>query len=400
MPAQTVTWTGGVDDDFDERDNWDLKVVPGGATFTDPNTTQDTIIVPKTTSRALATNLDRSTVGKWASGVLTLTANAGNTETVTLDAKIYTFQTSLTDSDGNVKIGASASASIDNLIAAITLGSGSGTAYAASMTLHPTVSAYAGSGDTMDVRQVAPGVAGVASTETMANGSFGGETTLIGETTTGTDVLLLHVEDGAPAIGASGAPLKLGADKITFYGRNASFITNDGGSANYNITRLIVNSKNLVDALTLSDSNGTGKISTLEIISGGVTFSGPRGITTLRIANASGNNKPRLTVTSAAGALLIVFLESGTLTTAVGITICYLSGGTLTSTSTVQDMFQFGGLFVFNGTSVTSMDLVAGTMDTTRTAGTKTATLLRIYPAARLIENEDFLTASKTVIGV
>ena len=36
-----------------------------------------------------------------ATGTLTLTANPLNTETVTIDGKVYTFQTSMTDVDGN-----------------------------------------------------------------------------------------------------------------------------------------------------------------------------------------------------------------------------------------------------------------------------------------------------------
>lgn len=110
-----------------------------------------------------------------ATGVLTLTSNAGNNETVTLDAKVYTFQTVLTDVDGNVLIGATASDSLDNLIAAITLGAGAGTKYAASMTPHPTVTAAAGAGDTMDVTAKTAGAAGnkIVSTETLSNGSFG-----------------------------------------------------------------------------------------------------------------------------------------------------------------------------------------------------------------------------------
>lgn len=108
-----------------------------------------------------------------AIGTLTLAANAGNTETVVLDSKTYTFQTTLTDVDGNVKIGASASDSLDNLIAAITLGAGGGTTYAASMTLHPTITAIAGTGDTMIVTAKVKGVGGnsIATTETLANAS-------------------------------------------------------------------------------------------------------------------------------------------------------------------------------------------------------------------------------------
>ncbi len=113
-----------------------------------------------------------------ATGVLTLTANATDTETVTIDTKVYTFQTTLTDVDGNVLIGATASDSLDNLIAAITLGAGAGTLYAASTTLHPTVTAAAGVGDTLDATAKTLGTNGnsIATTETLASGSWGGAT--------------------------------------------------------------------------------------------------------------------------------------------------------------------------------------------------------------------------------
>jgi len=116
--------------------------------------------------------------GVAATGTLTLTGNALNAETVTIDTKVYTFQTVLTDVDGNVLIGATASDSLDNLIAAITLGAGSGTLYAASTTLHPTVTAAAGAGDTMDASAKTEGTAGntIATTETLTNGSWGGAT--------------------------------------------------------------------------------------------------------------------------------------------------------------------------------------------------------------------------------
>ena len=84
-----------------------------------------------------------------AVGTLTLNSNAADTDTVTLGARVYTFQTVLTNSAGNVLIGASASDSIDNLIAAITAGAGSGTTYASATTVHPTATAAVGAGDTM-----------------------------------------------------------------------------------------------------------------------------------------------------------------------------------------------------------------------------------------------------------
>ena len=109
-----------------------------------------------------------------AEGVLTFGANPLDTETVTIDAKVYTFQTVLTNVDGNVLIGADASASLDNLVAAIVLGSGSGTTYAALTTLHPTVSASAGPGDTMDAIAKTGGTGGnsIDTTETVTNGSW------------------------------------------------------------------------------------------------------------------------------------------------------------------------------------------------------------------------------------
>ena len=116
--------------------------------------------------------------GVAATGTLTLAGNANDTETVTIDTKTYTFQATLTDVDGNVFIGATASDSLDNLIAAITLGAGAGTLYAASTTLHPTVTAAAGAGDTMDATAKKQGTAGntIATTETMTNGSWGAAT--------------------------------------------------------------------------------------------------------------------------------------------------------------------------------------------------------------------------------
>ncbi len=62
-----------------------------------------------------------------------------NGETVTIDGKVYTWQTVLTDVDGNVFIGANTQLCANFLFAAITLGAGAGVDYAASTTLHPTV---------------------------------------------------------------------------------------------------------------------------------------------------------------------------------------------------------------------------------------------------------------------
>lgn len=113
-----------------------------------------------------------------ATALLTFTDQPTNTETVTIGAKTYTFQDTLTNVNGNVKIGASLSATISNLIAAVNLGSGSGTAYAAAMTLHPTASAFADIPNTVRFLAKTPGAAGNAlvSTETITDASFGAAT--------------------------------------------------------------------------------------------------------------------------------------------------------------------------------------------------------------------------------
>lgn len=111
----------------------------------------------------------------FARGVLTLTGNALDTETVVIGASTYTFQTTLTDVDKNVLIGVDASATLDNLAAAMNLTAGAGTTYAASTTAQADgVTALALDGDVLGV---GAGVDGSqATTETLTNGSWGAAT--------------------------------------------------------------------------------------------------------------------------------------------------------------------------------------------------------------------------------
>ena len=128
-----------------------------------------------------------------AQGTLTDSDNFANTETVTIDGKVYTFQTVLTNVDGNVFIGVGLVDSLLNLLRAINLGAGSGSLYAAATTLHATVSAIASDATTMTVQAKVGGPGGDAITTTTdgANASWGGATlsggsvgtTTVGETT-------------------------------------------------------------------------------------------------------------------------------------------------------------------------------------------------------------------------
>jgi hypothetical protein len=147
--------------------------------------------------------------GENASQTLTLTANAGNTETVTIDSKVYTFQTSLTNVDGNVLIGATMLDSLNNLRQAINLEpAGSGISYAAATVVHPTARAVNGAGNTLVARAKAVGSGGnsLATTETLANGSWGAAT-MAGGGTNGWTELNYNGTDSAiyEAPGLSGA---------------------------------------------------------------------------------------------------------------------------------------------------------------------------------------------------
>ena len=117
-----------------------------------------------------------------ARGTLTFTGQPANNETVTIDGKAYVFQTTLTNVDGHVKIGGDVRQSIDNLVAAINLGAGAGTKYAAGTTLHSTVSAVAGAGTTIVATAKTGGSAGnsLATTDTVTLANWAAVTLLSG----------------------------------------------------------------------------------------------------------------------------------------------------------------------------------------------------------------------------
>jgi precorrin-4 methylase len=124
-----------------------------------------------------------SLMSAFAYGTVTLTSTgvALNTETVTVGGKVYTFQTSLTNVDGNVLIGASASESLDNLKSAINLDTTAGVPgvkYATAMTANLNVKATTKTATTLVIQARLPGTLGnlIASTETLTNFSFGSGT--------------------------------------------------------------------------------------------------------------------------------------------------------------------------------------------------------------------------------
>lgn len=111
--------------------------------------------------------------GITSQGILTLDTQPTAGDTFLLDAKGYIFEANgaLTDVDGNIEIGLTLADSQANLVNAVTLAGTPGTGYAASMTLHPTMTAKPFDGaDQAVLEALVGGVVGDAlvTTETFA----------------------------------------------------------------------------------------------------------------------------------------------------------------------------------------------------------------------------------------
>lgn len=96
-----------------------------------------------------------------ASGTITATGNPSANDTVTIGTTVYKFVASPAAAR-DVLIGVSASDTLDNLIAAVTAGTGAGTKYGTGTTAHATATAAAGAGDTVTVTAKTKGAAGNA----------------------------------------------------------------------------------------------------------------------------------------------------------------------------------------------------------------------------------------------
>lgn len=113
-----------------------------------------------------------------ATGILTLTDQPGDTETVTLGATTYTFNTVLGGAD-SVLIGADVEDSLSNLVAAINGAAGEGTLYGTGTTANASATAsIAPTSEQLTAVAITPGTAGnsIASTETLSAGSWTGAT--------------------------------------------------------------------------------------------------------------------------------------------------------------------------------------------------------------------------------
>lgn len=145
-----------------------------------------------------------STASAAAAQTLTITStdNAVDAETATIGSVVYTFQDTLTNVAGHIKIGADKAATLANLAHAINgTGGTSGTDYAAANVAHPDVTATVASPMVITAKRTGYAGNAIVTTETMTHGSWGAataaggtanivvsETTLVNEASPSTDM--------------------------------------------------------------------------------------------------------------------------------------------------------------------------------------------------------------------
>ena len=146
-----------------------------------------------------------------ASGALTFTNVGVAAETITIGSKTYTLRAAVTTVANEVKIGATATETAANLIAAINGGAGAGSLYGSLTDSHADVVASAGAAGVVNLVAKVGGTAGnsIATTETSTVASFGAAT-LTGGTalpvTRAIGILLTDVTTG-PSGTKKGAPV-------------------------------------------------------------------------------------------------------------------------------------------------------------------------------------------------
>ncbi len=187
-----------------------------------------TVTVPQAqVGNAVHVNAPFNIVATKSQGELTLDVIPVDTNTMTVDAKVYIFQDTLTNVDGNVAIGANLAASQANIVAAFDLSGTAGTDYADAMTAHPTVDMAAFAADLSILSAKLPGAAGdsIVTTET-----FGPATDIFDAATLGTE------RAGSDSSGLSASGLVSAADTVTVVLTNATAGALDPDSGSFRVT--------------------------------------------------------------------------------------------------------------------------------------------------------------------
>lgn len=156
-----------------------------------------------------AENARLAVASAFASGLLTLGATPGDGKVVVIGAKTYTFQTTLTEADGHVHIGASATIAATNLFHAINKSGGvAGTDYANAMVANADFVATNPVATEVAITAKVAGSRNDATTTNSVSGSWGAATVTGGATAASFDTvksLKLNTADQILAASTAGA---------------------------------------------------------------------------------------------------------------------------------------------------------------------------------------------------
>lgn len=138
-----------------------------------------------------------------ASGTITLSNNPADGGTFVLGSVTYTFKDTLTGAANEIKIGADAATTLDNIKSAVNASAGAGTAYGTGTVANPDASATTNTDTTQLFVATASGAAGnsVVFTESATNTTVDGSGTLFGGDWNGDATLAnladaINLEDG------------------------------------------------------------------------------------------------------------------------------------------------------------------------------------------------------------
>lgn len=259
----------------------------------------------------------------------------------------------------------------------------------------------------LDTAIIPAGISQALTTNLDRQGDDGGQ---------GLHLALLHVEEGAPAIGASGSELKLTADKIkVFSGLDGSFyFENATGAAGNETARMIIDSLSNDIVIT---GDGAADFQQMEIVRGGVTLAvqdGNSGYAINRLYIAYATNPlfdVNVNITTVTDEITFLHIGGGTVVTnASENNVVVMSAGDLTFgesadwKAATNQFFQTGGLTAYNiptgGTDLLQAIIQGGTFDTTQTSGEKSITLINVFLGGNLIDDDDLVTWAKRFVGV
>lgn len=133
-------------------------------------------------------------IGVFAGNILTLSGVAVAAETVTVGTVVYTWRAAVGATANEVKVEATASACIDNLVAAITHGAGSGSTYGSGTVVNPDVTAIKLSVSTMRAVANNASIMTLVATEAMTNAAWGDTSGLLVGPTGGTYTLTANAQ--------------------------------------------------------------------------------------------------------------------------------------------------------------------------------------------------------------